>query len=594
MLDPAELPAELFCMVVDFIVENKEDQRPLCILSLVSHHWHAIHTPRLYSKFTHDGDTHSFMSLWKFLRTMLENERLVQYVRALDIQYWGLHLNSSDNDGPLMEEDIVAIHDAVRMAGMQKLAPDIEEAILQNDRRPLMALLLTVLPNVISLHAQIPEKDPYLAEVLRLSVDHEESKPQRKALQNLESAQLMSEWHVRHSTIREPRDNYLLELQHTWPIFRLPSLREVSVFDFDPRDASVYFDHYARTSSITHMTLVIHKDVSISARDAHVLLTLPRALISLSIYINDCYLFPERQTMQLSNEELWLGVESHCDSIEHFDFYRDCTGVRPPMHREGNGHFGSLGMFTRLNRLCVQPETLLGGCTEDDPLAPFRLKDTLPSTLKSLTFYGDQGLLRNEHLGDQICEILEVSSSTQLASIFLEDVSATNAWFTHPKVLPYRQVRQACRKRGITYRRVKGKDSWTGHQKAKRKTLLKGGSKLPCAKNAFSTRCERRDKFEREEELKRAAEQIRRREAYLSRETEDYEGLESELFDSDDLSLDALDSRELDTDLYDTDSEFSDCIEALDADSEETELESVEPSTSGSDVSNTDEDNVSP
>jgi hypothetical protein len=86
-----------------------------------------------------------------------------------------------------MEEDIAAVHDAIRMAGMLKLAPNIEKAILQNDRRPLMALLLTVLPNVISLHAYIPDKDPYLAEVLRLSLDHEEIKPQRKALQNLEA-----------------------------------------------------------------------------------------------------------------------------------------------------------------------------------------------------------------------------------------------------------------------------------------------------------------------------------------------------------------------------------------------------------------------
>ncbi|KAJ4984101.1 hypothetical protein SVAN01_10389 [Stagonosporopsis vannaccii] len=298
--------------------------------------------------------------------------------------------------------------------------------------------------------------------------------------------------------------------------------------------------------------------------------------------------------MQLSNEELWLGVESHCDSIERLDFYRDCTGVRPPMHRKGNGHFGSLGMFTRLNRLCVQPETLLGGCTDDDPLASFRLKGTLPPTLKSLTFYGDQGLLRNEHLGDEICEILDISSSIQLATLFLEDVSAINAHFIHPKVLPYRQVRQACRERKIIYRRVKGKDEWTGHQKAKRKTLLKGGSQLPCAKKAFSTRCERRNKFERAEELKRAAEQRRRREANLSCENEDSEGLESESFDSDDLSLDTFDSRELATDLYDTDSEFFDLIEALDVDSEEAELEAVESATSSSDVSDTDEDNVSP
>ncbi len=69
---------------------------------------------------------------------------------------------------------------------------------------------------------------------------------------------------------------------------------------------------------------------------------------------------------------------------------------------------------------------------DDDSSTPFRLKDTLSSTLKRVIFYEGCGLLHNKHLGDQSCELLEVLSSARLRSIFLEDVSALKADFTHP------------------------------------------------------------------------------------------------------------------------------------------------------------------
>lgn len=61
----------------------------------------------------------------------------------------------------------------------------------------------------------------------------------------------------------------------------------------------------------------------------------------------------------------------------------------PPQHSSSNSYFGSLHSFKPLESLCIQPEVLLGGCCES-LVAPFRLKDTKPSALESLTFYGDE------------------------------------------------------------------------------------------------------------------------------------------------------------------------------------------------------------
>jgi hypothetical protein len=313
MWNPVDLPPELFSKFVDYAIDGKDDVQSFCNFCLVDRQWYATASLRLYFKWTYDGDVHSFTSLWKFLRTMLHNAQLAGYVRVLDIQYWGFHSDLRSDEGASFpqEEDLAIIHDAVRKAGIQELEPSIDEAVRNNDRRPLMALLLTVLPNLRSIYAHVPEKDPYLTEVLRLSLDNREGKLQQQALQNLEEAQLMSAWHCPSSTIHLPRDNYVLGLEYLWPIFRLPNLRKLSVFDFELKKASVHFGSCARTSPVTHLTLVNHGYSYISALDAHSLLTLPKALVSLSVYLNDYCLFPETDPKQISNDELWSALEPH-------------------------------------------------------------------------------------------------------------------------------------------------------------------------------------------------------------------------------------------------------------------------------------------
>ena len=482
MWNPVDLPAELFGMVIDYAINDEVDFESLYNFCLGDRQWYGRLCYRLYFKWTYDGDEHSFTLLWKFLRTMLHNAKLAAYVRVLDIRYWGFFSDSPKGvDFP--QEDLSVIHDAVRKAGMQELELSIDEAIRNNDCRPLMALLLTVLPILRSIYALVPKYDPYLAKVLTLSLGNRENKLQQQALQNLEEAQLTRAWHY-YPYSADDRDvdeyPYILGLDYLWPIFRLPNLRKLSVFEFEHMGASVCFAGCAGTCPVTHLTLVTDVYSRMNALDAHSLLTLPKALVSLYIYLDDSCVpkIPHGDAKQISNDELWSALEPHRDSLEQLDFYRDCSLMLPPTHSPRNSHFGTLRAFKRLNHLCIQPETLIGGCC-GEPMAPFRLRDTLPLTLNNLTFYGADLLLRNESLGDQICEVLESSDFIQLTTVLLEDLSCVNICYEFPVHLTYSKVQRACGKRKVSYRKVNGNE------------LRKGGSELPYFREALEMQMEK-------------------------------------------------------------------------------------------------------
>ena len=96
--------------------------------------------------------------------------------------------------------------------------------------------------------------------------------------------------------------------------------------------------------------------------------------------------------------------------------------MTPQQHSDGISHFGLLQGFERLKILCIHPEALLGG-NGDDPRAPFRLKDTLPTSLESLTFYGTSGLIIDLELESQFREVLQGGSFPNLKCVTFEDVS---------------------------------------------------------------------------------------------------------------------------------------------------------------------------
>lgn len=76
-------------------------------------------------------------------------------------------------------------------------------------------------------------------------------------------------------------------------------------------------------------------------------------------------------------------------------------------------------MFTRLKHLCVHETVLLGGHYES-PRAPLRLKDTIPSTLESLTIYGEPLENIATDLSTQLLELIRDGNLPSLKSIVFE------------------------------------------------------------------------------------------------------------------------------------------------------------------------------
>ena len=173
MWNPVNLPPELFIEVMDYAVDGKRDLKSLCAFCLVDQQWYTTVSPRIYSRWLYDGDIYSFTYLWKFLRTVLRSARIAQQVHTLRIRNWGFPLHP-DVGVCLSEEDFELVHNAVCKAGIQHLESSVVEALRKADRRPLVALLLTSLPNLATLYAHVPEVDVFFAEMLKQALEDQE------------------------------------------------------------------------------------------------------------------------------------------------------------------------------------------------------------------------------------------------------------------------------------------------------------------------------------------------------------------------------------------------------------------------------------
>lgn len=460
MLGSTHLPIELFTIIVDFATDGKNDHKVLCNFSLVSRQWRAALNPRIYSRWSHDGFRHSILSLWQFLRSTLSNRQIADSVREINIRNWTFGLVYDRGRVVLDADDLDLIRDAISTLGLQRIETRILEAVLKADPRPFMALLLANLRNLMTLYAQLPETDIFLDEVLQNAIQTRSDQIHNghpRPLYALREAHLTSAWNYRK--IWHAEDVYKLELHHLWPVFRLPNIQVLSVFDFEPLGASNILENCMKLSNISELTLVHHYNTFLAATDMMTLLTLPKRLTKLSIYLNDCDLL--ECSKQLSNADLWNGIRQYEDCIEHLDIYRDCSGLAGP-HSANSSCFGNMKRLRRLKSLHVQVEVLLGGCC-GDKMAPYELKDTLPLTLKSLILYGHEGLRNNKSLGQQVQDVIRSTDFPHLSYLALEtpmegfslieEFSSQEGLspLEEPANPPHEEVERACRARGIKY-----------------------------------------------------------------------------------------------------------------------------------------------
>ncbi|KAK0625913.1 hypothetical protein B0T14DRAFT_508758 [Immersiella caudata] len=456
----SSIPVELF----DSVLPATSDPKALCTISLVCRGWRALLRSRIYSSWSHDGHFNSIRSLWYFLRIVLGDGQIAATVRTVAFRNWTIGLVHSTKLGPLKlnDNDIEILSRAILKTGLRETAPEFVTAFRKADPRAFMALLLASLPNLTTLNAHIPEDDPFLDAVLQkagLGSPRDGSLRTGYPLQNLSEAKLAGHWNYQPGGYPYT-SRYSLHVRHVWPMFALPNLQKLSIFDpgwsesrFQPHN----FHQAASLSSVTDLTLVS----TMSGLDGGgplaqvtlLLLTAPKALSKLSFsHAKNLGLRPPTSGGTLTGFKLWTALYQHKASLQHLDVYMACKDIAG--RGQGNPHgapFGSMREFKQLEHLAIQMDTLVA-------VSPGRgsnqitLKDTLPTGLKSLTVYRSSSVFPRKSLVEQLQDVVRSPDFALLKHIIIEDWppndilrDASNLRFPHDK------LKQLCERAGKTY-----------------------------------------------------------------------------------------------------------------------------------------------
>ena len=453
MPDPANLPLELFNKVLNHIATdtpsviatdyeiNDPDPKEFHACCLVSRRWYANTTPRLYSRWIYDGTENGVTRLWNFLRTILSRPDVATFVRFAGIK--GLDSNLAYHDN-LPAQDQESVRNAMRMAGMAEIGNSRIRAQDLSDLRLLMALVLTCLPKLKTLEASMYENDQYFAQVLRLALPNNTSEqPTRRAFQHLSKFNLS----MRETSRPHEPD---LRVEGMWPAFRLPSIRELSFFDVPDRLTISDCEKDARTSQVTHLAIVEWDSSYLRLAVTKCLLTLPTRLVHLSLYMYD-YDHPSDGIDYLSNIVFSGLLAEHQNSLEYLDFYRQKPPSFPKFHIFTHTHMDLLRSFRSMKSLMIHPEDLLGGCCGSSR-ASFRLRDTLPPNLRSLTFYASGDPTGLPDIEDEIIEAVCDKDFATLKTLVLEKIDVKSRGSSNVVNASWPTLRGACKERAIEFR----------------------------------------------------------------------------------------------------------------------------------------------
>jgi hypothetical protein len=466
MPNPADLPPEIFTIILSYALDEDVKTQKLLSLSRLSRAWYTSLTPRIYSSWTYNGARQPFLTLYKFLLTILRDPQLAAEVQTLRLGNWGFYPSAAAPASELQfpDDEIELVRGAVRHAGIAHLEEEILASLKRRDRRPLVALLLVSLPKLRRVWAHVPRRDPILGAVLKRVINPGPPQPS-SALAELSELYICQEppvlppWADSDSEDENEVSNSgswdSLQLNYIWPVFYHKPLRKISLLYLDTKNASAWLPASAdraanELSHLEYLHIVAIWNSVCAYDDIHALISQPTALKSLTLSIRDNP-YSHRRNEIISNAELWNCLQQHQETLESLDVCRS-----KGMHRDINGRFGMIrSSFRKLKHLAAQIEILLGGCC-GEPRAPFRLKDTIPTSIESLTLYGDEGFTVHTDLAVQLKEIVTGSvddfTFPHLTSIALDDsdVLYTNDGININPV--YLDLATACKTRGVKLR----------------------------------------------------------------------------------------------------------------------------------------------
>ncbi|RJE21497.1 hypothetical protein PHISCL_06159 [Aspergillus sclerotialis] len=444
MPDPAKLPYELFTIILDLAFEDSNRDstlQHLCALSLFSRQWNKVLLPRIYSKWTYNGARQPFMTLWKFFITIRRDPYLAGLIKTLTIGSWGFYpprypkqFRSQFSQLYLPPDELVLARMAIHDAGIGNLEDDIVRSLSERDRRPVMALLLTV-------SAHVPHRDQVLKAVLEKAVSWEDGVNYSPGLaclkelnfvENLGSDSIDSDSDDNEDTDTDSDydEAYLnddintLDVDYLLAIFHLPSLRTLSLSRLNCTGAA--------TSILGNSTGIYQLEgLSITSSafegqawphsDLWTLITQPRALKFLAFYLKQ----NTNTTWRAINTDLWNSLQEQKTSLGNLDLHiTHHRGYPPPLDI---APFGPLSEFTCPKYISIHADMLLGRHGHEST-APFRLRDALPTSLRSLTFYQTYDVGYADDLPEQLMEVILSGDFPLLRTITLEQIFDHSAW----------------------------------------------------------------------------------------------------------------------------------------------------------------------
>jgi hypothetical protein len=265
----------------------------------------------------------------------------------------------------LNAEELGLVSKAVQLAGLQHLEKEILSKVSAplSRNHPLVALLLTCLPNVSTLYIYIPDSDPYLYSILLGA-----SEQPYTILTNLRTIYYLPEVPVLERYAPEFNSGAAhypaVSLNVAWPALYLPSLRALYLYNLETEGLgdllATQNPKHPRECSITHLSIATHKDSKVLPEDMSAVLALPKALTRVSLCWND-YKFktgPSKKDVayKVSNNQVWRALQKHLSSLESIDIFHGLDKG----HHNIMDHFGPMTMFMAMKNLTVQAEVLLG------------------------------------------------------------------------------------------------------------------------------------------------------------------------------------------------------------------------------------------
>lgn len=221
-------PPEIRDNIFGYATDDGRDARSLASCALVNKDWNSKARPLLYSRWIYHGEKHSYKSLWKFLRTVIRDDSIAALVQTVDARNWSQKAaHSAQSSFEIPYNELRLVREAVRTFVLRATTEILINGIKNGDRKPLMALLLTILPNLRTLSAHVPDHDLYLfAMSCSASLESYTGRIAMLPYEKLQDLSLLSQ-----GPLRRISTSHKFDLKWYSTVFSFPQLRCLSLLD---------------------------------------------------------------------------------------------------------------------------------------------------------------------------------------------------------------------------------------------------------------------------------------------------------------------------------------------------------------------------